>query len=79
MKILVHMCCGPCAITSVRALLEAGMGVTGLFYNPNIHPLQEYLRRREGLLAVAPPLALLAATLALGLFLGCQTPQSVQR
>ena len=48
MKILVHICCGPCAITPVRAMLEAGMGVTGFYYNPNIHPLQEYLRRREG-------------------------------
>lgn len=48
MKILVHLCCGPCAITPVSALIEAGMDVTGLFFNPNIHPLQEYLRRREG-------------------------------
>jgi predicted adenine nucleotide alpha hydrolase (AANH) superfamily ATPase len=53
MKILVHMCCGPCAITPVRSLLDAGAEVTGLYYNPNIHPLQEYLRRREGVAQVA--------------------------
>ena len=58
MKILVHMCCGPCAITPVRAFLEAGTDVTGLFYNPNIHPLQEYLRRREGVALVAERLGI---------------------
>jgi predicted adenine nucleotide alpha hydrolase (AANH) superfamily ATPase len=58
MKILVHICCGPCAITPVRALLEAGMGVTGLYYNPNIHPLQEYLRRREGVAQMAERLGI---------------------
>jgi epoxyqueuosine reductase len=58
MKILVHICCGPCAITPVRDLLEAGMGVTGLYYNPNIHPLQEYLRRREGVVQMADRLGI---------------------
>lgn len=53
MKILVHICCGPCAITPVTALLGAGMEVTGLYYNPNIHPLQEYLSRREGVAQMA--------------------------
>ena len=53
MKILVHICCGPCAITPIRALIGAGMDVTGFYYNPNIHPLQEYLRRREGVAQVA--------------------------
>jgi hypothetical protein len=27
--------------------------VTGLFYNPNIHPLTEYVKRRDGCLEVA--------------------------
>lgn len=58
MKILVHMCCGPCAITPILGMLDAGMGVTGLFYNPNIHPLQEYLRRREGVVQVAERLGI---------------------
>lgn len=53
MKILVHLCCGPCAITPVQALLGAGMEVTGFFFNPNIHPLQEYLRRRKGVTQMA--------------------------
>lgn len=58
MKILVHLCCGPCAIAPVQALLEAGHQVTGFFYNPNIHPLQEYLRRRDGMFAVAERLGI---------------------
>ena len=53
MKILIHLCCGPCAITCVQTLQGLGMEVTGLFYNPNIHPLQEYLRRRQGVLEMA--------------------------
>jgi predicted adenine nucleotide alpha hydrolase (AANH) superfamily ATPase len=34
-------------------LLEEGHMVSGYFYNPNIHPLAEYLRRREGAAEVA--------------------------
>jgi len=51
--ILLHACCGPCSITSVLRLVDMGFAPTLYFYNPNIHPLTEYLRRREGLLAVA--------------------------
>lgn len=56
MKILVHLCCGPCAITPIQTLLEAGFKVTGFFYNPNIHPLQEYLRRRDSVALMAEKL-----------------------
>lgn len=34
------------------------MGVTGLYFNPNIHPLQEYLRRREGVAQMAERLGI---------------------
>ena len=51
--LLVHICCGPCAITVLEWLLDRGYAPTGLFFNPNIHPLAEYLRRREGAIAVA--------------------------
>jgi hypothetical protein len=47
-RVLLHICCGPCALYPVQDLRAAGYEVVGLFYNPNIHPLQEYLRRREG-------------------------------
>ena len=44
-KILLHICCAPCA-THVHHWLEThGWKVTGYFYNPNIHPFREYDRR----------------------------------
>ncbi|GHV54852.1 hypothetical protein FACS1894206_08520 [Deltaproteobacteria bacterium] len=51
-RILLHVCCGPCAIVPIRKMLDAGFDVTGWFYNPNVQPLREYLRRREGALQV---------------------------
>ena len=53
MKILLHICCGPCALYPLRTLRVAGHNVTGLFYNPNIHPYQEYTRRRDAALDMA--------------------------
>ena len=44
---LLHVCCGPCAIMPVTRFLDAGYKVTAWFMNPNIQPLAEYLRRRE--------------------------------
>lgn len=51
--ILLHACCGPCSITPILRLQDLGLVPTLYFFNPNIHPLTEYLRRREGVLAVA--------------------------
>jgi len=42
----------------VRMLRDAGFAVTGVFYNPNIHPLKEYLLRRAALLEAAKRLEL---------------------
>ena len=47
MKILLHTCCGNCAIYPVKVLRESNHDVTGYFHNPNIHPYQEYSRRLE--------------------------------
>ena len=52
-KLLLHMCCGPCAIMPITRFLEQGYAVTGWFMNPNVHPLAEYLRRREAALQCA--------------------------
>jgi Uncharacterized protein conserved in bacteria len=41
------MCCAPCAVYPVETLLEEGIELEGLFYNPNIHPIDEYEKRRE--------------------------------
>ena len=47
MKILLHICCGPCAVYSVEKIQSSGNLVEGFFYNPNIHPLSEYINRKE--------------------------------
>jgi predicted adenine nucleotide alpha hydrolase (AANH) superfamily ATPase len=48
-RILLHVCCAPCATYSVQRLQDLGFAVTGLWYNPNIHPFSEHERRRETL------------------------------
>ncbi len=48
-RVLLHICCAPCACYPVRLLKDKGFEITGLFYNPNIHPYQEYLKRMETL------------------------------
>jgi len=47
MNILLHICCGNCAIYPVNQLREQGHQLTGYFFNHNIHPYQEYFRRLE--------------------------------
>ena len=41
---LVHVCCAPDAAYGVRAMRER-FDVTGFFYNPNIHPREEFRKR----------------------------------
>ncbi len=45
MKVLLHICCAPCSIYVLRQLKKEGADVSGYFYNPNIHPYTEYLKR----------------------------------
>ncbi len=46
-KVLLHICCGVCAAGIVERLREENYEVTGFFYNPNIHPKEEYAKRLE--------------------------------
>jgi len=43
-KLLLHICCAPDASYGVPALKEF-FDVTGYFFNPNIHPEEEYRKR----------------------------------
>jgi epoxyqueuosine reductase len=52
-SMLLHTCCGPCACYSTERIMEEGIHPTLFFYNPNIHPYQEFLQRREGLQQLA--------------------------
>jgi len=47
MNILLHICCAPCAISPLEELRKEGHRVGGFFYNPNIHPYSEYLKRKR--------------------------------
>ena len=58
MRLFLHVCCGPCAIAVLEYLVGEGHEVTGFFFNPNIMPLAEYLRRREGAVEVHAKLGL---------------------
>lgn len=54
--ILLHVCCGPCAIMPARQLIAEGYKLVLWFMNPNIQPLSEYLKRREAAAACAAKL-----------------------
>ena len=47
MKVLMHICCAPCANRPIASLQAEGHQVTGFWYNPNIHPFTEYRSRRN--------------------------------
>lgn len=45
-KLLLHSCCGPCS-THVISVLENHFDITIIYYNPNIEPEEEYLKRKN--------------------------------
>ncbi len=42
MKILLHICCSNCSLYPFKILREEKHDFTGYWFNPNIHPLEEY-------------------------------------
>ncbi len=46
-RVLLHSCCAPCSSSIMERMLTAGIEVTIFFYNPNIHPRDEYLIRKQ--------------------------------
>jgi predicted adenine nucleotide alpha hydrolase (AANH) superfamily ATPase len=53
MRIALHACCGPCLLEPLDALAPGAEQVTIVYANPNIHPAEEYERRRDTLGAYA--------------------------
>ena len=51
-KLLLHVCCGPCA-TAVIERVVSRFDVVCFWYNPNIEPTAEYERRLAGMRTVA--------------------------
>lgn len=57
-KTLLHCCCAPCSVSCIQTLRLEGIEPVGLWYNPNIHPYQEYKARRDTLMAYAPAIGM---------------------
>lgn len=45
-KLLLHSCCAPCSSYCITYLKDY-FDITVLYYNPNIEPYSEYLKRKE--------------------------------
>lgn len=50
-KFLLHTCCAPCSIAIVEELKDK-FDLTVFFYNPNIFPEEEYLKRKSEVIKV---------------------------
>ena len=47
-KLLLHSCCGPCSSACIERLLaETDYEITIFYYNPNIYPQEEYIKRKS--------------------------------
>ncbi|OGO30888.1 MAG: hypothetical protein A2Z29_01390 [Chloroflexi bacterium RBG_16_56_11] len=57
-KLLLHVCCAHCAAYTVEHWRREGYEVSGLWYNPNIHPFAEHGKRLEGVKALADKIAM---------------------
>ena len=49
-RLLLHSCCAPCSGEVMEAIMASGIEFAIFFYNPNIHPVQEYeIRKQENI------------------------------
>jgi predicted adenine nucleotide alpha hydrolase (AANH) superfamily ATPase len=51
-RICIHACCAPCATVPVRRL-KADSRVHVFYYNPNVYPGEEYMKRKEEIVRLA--------------------------
>lgn len=52
-KVLLHSCCAPCSAAILEWMGQNGYEPTILFYNPNIFPEEEYLKRKNEIVQYA--------------------------
>ena len=52
-SVLIHCCCAHCAAYTIDYWRQQGYDVSGLWYNPNIHPYLEHQQRLEAMKALA--------------------------
>lgn len=48
-RLLLHACCGVCALEPTRILQEEHREFSIAYINPNIHPYEEYIKRQKAL------------------------------
>ncbi|NLE24298.1 MAG: epoxyqueuosine reductase QueH [Clostridiaceae bacterium] len=54
MKLLMHICCAPCAVAIVdKFKIDPDISFEGFFYNPNIHPMEEYEKRKRSVVQLS--------------------------
>jgi len=56
-KLLLQVCCGPC-VAGIFTELQEQYDLTVYFYNPNIHPQEEYKKRREEVVKLCEELSI---------------------
>lgn len=52
-RVLFQVCCAPCSCAILEGMKESGINVAVFFYNPNIHPREEYEKRKAEVIAFA--------------------------
>lgn len=52
-RVLLHSCCAPCSAAILEWMGQNGYEPTILFYNPNIFPEEEYLKRKDEIVRYA--------------------------
>ncbi len=57
-RLLLHTCCAPCSVYCVESLRDEGIEPVSFWFNPNIHPYQEYKARRDTLIGYAGDIGL---------------------
>ena len=57
-RLLLHTCCAPCSVYCVSSLRAEGIEPVSFWFNPNIHPYQEYKARRDTLVSYAEAIGL---------------------
>ncbi|SPT69279.1 Uncharacterized BCR, COG1636 [Anaerobiospirillum thomasii] len=51
-EVVMHCCCAPCAGAVLECFKANDISPVVFFYNPNIHPLDEYEKRRDELISL---------------------------
>lgn len=52
-KIVLHCCCAPCSCSIIEQLTHKNIEPLLFFYNPNIHPQEEYFLRKNEIVRYA--------------------------